>query len=287
MTSSVDDVRNALSANFGIVAHSLLQIACADQKTWDGEEDYLNNLHDTINSSGLPRGVPISTPRSTYHLRIEAQKIHKTVWVDFPSNSTLQPCEIGDILLVAKYRVPQRILSRCVSFIQVKVSEKNRVLDSWKIDRNQLKFYLKWPTIKTCYVGQGPSKNVLLTNVKIHHKHRLFSPYLLLGRRWQPDLYCGPLPWITGTDLVAAALKKRSKISAPLEIPFLHHLIQMLFQTTGERDFVNNRSQNPNVSLLVDTLLNYVQLNDPPEGEGKPFLVILLTVKSSEQRVIG
>lgn len=186
--------------------------------------------------------------------------------------------------MVAKYRVPRGILSRCVCFIQVKASIKNQAIDSWQIDRNQLKFYSKWPTINTCYVGPRIVNNILLTNVRIRHKNRLFSPCLLLGRTWQPNLFCGSLPWITGTDLIAAASRRRSKISAPLEVPLLHHLVQMLFQTTGERDFVNYRSKNRYVSLLVNTLLNYVHLNDPQEGEGKPFLVIALTVKSGEKK---
>lgn len=285
MSHRIDDIRNALSANFGIVARSLFSIAHAHHITWDKEEDYLNNLYNAVNSSGLPNGVPVSTPRANYDLRIEAQKIHKTVWVDFLLNRTLQTCEIGDILLVAKYRDPQGILSRCSCFIQAKVSEKSRALDAWKIDKKQLYFYTKWPTIQKCYLRYGKVQRSLLQQpLRICYRNRLFSPYLLLGRTWQPNLLCGPLPWITGTDLVAAASKRRSKISAPLETPFLFHLVQMLFQTTGERDFINYKSKNRNVTLLVDTLLNYVQLNDPPEGEEKPFLVILLTVKSKELR---
>ena len=283
MKSGVDDVRNALSANFGIVARSLFSIAHAHLMPWSKEEDYLNNFYSLINSSGLPNGVPISTPQSNYDLRVEAQKIHKTLWVDYSRNRTCKSCEIGDILLVAKYRDPKGVLSRCACLIQVKVSEKNRVFDAWKIDKTQLYLYSKWPTIQSCYVRYGRAHRLLLRYpLKIRNKNGLFSSYLFVGRTWQPHLLCGPSAWITNTALVAAALQTQKKFQNPLEIPLFTHLLQMLFQTSGERDIVNYKSTNANITTLVNSLLNYVNLNDPPKGEGKPFLVILLTLKTRE-----
>jgi hypothetical protein len=160
------------------------------------EEDYLDNFYSLINSSRLPNGVPISTPRSKYDLRVEAHKVHKTVWVDYRRNQTSKSCEIGDILLVAKYIDPNGILSRCVCLIQVKVSEKNRVLDKWKIDKTQLYLYSKWPTLQSCYLRYWKTKQMLIANpLKICSRNRLFSPYLFLGRTWHPHLFCGPMDY--------------------------------------------------------------------------------------------
>ena len=286
MTSATDDIRSALADNFGIVTRALYSISFAHRATWNNEEDYLSNLYQAINTSGLARGIPVTTPKSNYFLLVECEKIHKTIWVDFLSNGLRQRCEIGDILLVAKYRDPQGIVSRCSCFIQVKVARK-RLIDSWEINKTQLDFYSNWPMIQACYVQYFKKKDVFSTNLKISPRNRLFSPYLLLGRTWNSNLLCGPSPWITGADLVSAASIQKNRIQAPLEVPFFTHLLQMLFQATGENDYVNYHSQNRGVSNLVDSLLNYVHLNDPPEGEGKPFLVILLTVKAEQKHQEG
>ncbi|MBK5133321.1 hypothetical protein JJE00_02710, partial [Candidatus Bathyarchaeota archaeon] len=54
----------------------------------------------------------------------------------------------------------------------------------------------------------------------------------------------------------------------PLEIAFLHHLIQMLFHVNGEIYISNNKSLNPDLKTLVDGILQYVNIYDPPEGDG-------------------
>jgi len=280
MQGGIDDVRNALSANINRVAYCLLPMAYAHTLPWGKEEDYLNNLYSAINTSAsLASSLPLSTAQSNYLLRIEGAKVHKTIWVDFLVRGKRQSCDIGDILVISKYVDPQGILSRNICFLQVKVSNKNKRFDTWKIDRKQLQFYLRWPTVQSCYTGRALTQHLLLQNLRVSHKNRLFSPYLLLGRNWQPGLLCGPSPWITGTDLVAAASHASGKMQGPLELPFLTHLIQLLFQTTGERDFLRYKSKNANLTQLGDTLLQYVNLNDPPEGEGKPFLVMTLTIK--------
>jgi hypothetical protein len=115
--------------------------------------------------------------------------------------------------------------------------------------------------------------------LKISHKNRLFSPYLLVGRDWQPPIFCGPSSWITGPDLISVASHAGKNMNGPLELPFLFHLIQLVFQTSGERDISSYKTRNQNLKQLVDTLLHHVNLNDPPEGEGRPFLAVALTVK--------
>jgi len=90
MTSTIDDVRSALAENFGVVTRTLYPISFAHQLVWNNEEDYLNNLYRAINESGLSRGIPIATSKSTYFLRVECEKIHKTIWVDFSSNGLRQ-----------------------------------------------------------------------------------------------------------------------------------------------------------------------------------------------------
>lgn len=280
MKVGIDDVRKALSTDFDRVAYCLLPMACAHNMPWSEEEDFLNNLNAAMKTSaGLAGNLLLSTAQSKYALRVEGAKVHKRIWVDFLLRRKPQSCEIGDILIVSKYIDPNGVLSRSVCFLQVKASDKRKRLDTWKIDKRQLGFYVRWPTIQSCYTGLVLTKNVLLQNLKVNHKNRLFSPYLLVGRNWQPGLLCGPSSWITGPDLIAAASHASGIMHGPLELPFLSHLIQLLFQTTGERDILNYKTRNANLKQLVDRLLRYVNLNDPPEGEGRPFLVVTLTVK--------
>ena len=99
-------------------------------------------------------------------------------------------------------------------------------------------------------------------------KNALGSPYLLLSRKRHEFLSWGPYPWITRSDLVAVASQADGKMSGPLEIAFLHHLIQMLFHVNGEIDISNNKSLNPDLKTLVDGILQYVNIYDPPEGDG-------------------
>jgi hypothetical protein len=255
-------------------------MAYANQMPWTKEEEFLNNFNAAVKTSAaLAGGLLLSSAQSKYSLRVIGEKVHKRIWVDFLLRHKLRSCEIGDILIVSKYIESNRTISRSVCFLQVKASDKIKRLDTWKIDRKQLNLYVRWPSIQICYTGRGLAKNVLSRNLKVDHKNRLFSPYLLVGRNWQPSLFCGPSSWITGPDLIAAASQANGKMHGPLELPFLFYLIQMLFQTTGERDVLNNKVKNANLKCLVDSLLQYVNLNDPPEGEGRPFLVITLTVK--------
>lgn len=276
----IDDVRLALSANFDNVVRCLLPMVYADQWSWTKEEEFLNNFASAAKmSAAIAQDLLLSTAKSKYSLAIFSEKVHKRVWVDFLQHHRLRSCEIGDILIVSKYVESRSILSRNVCFLQVKASDKSKRPDTWKIDRSQLNLYVNWPTIQNCYIGHGLTKTALSQNVKINHRNRLFSPYLLIGRNWQPGLRWGPSSWITGPDLVATASQANRKMSGPLELPLLFYLIQMLFQATGERDMVSNKVKNANLKRLVDSLLRYVNLNDPPKGEGRPFVVLTLAVK--------
>lgn len=240
-------------------------------------KDFLNNFYSAAQKSAqLASKLLFSKKQLKYSVRIESKKLHDTVWVDFRGT---KPCEIGDILIVSKYIEPASILSRRVCFIQIKAANKRGPPNKWTIDKNQLHFYLRWPTIQSCYVGPKFNNNIMLQNKRIIYRNRLFSPYLLLRRNWHPCIPCNPPPWITGTDLVAAASRRGKTIRGPLELSFLSHLIRLLFQTTGERDILNNKPRNANLKQLIDNLLQYVKLNDPPEGEGRPFVVVNLTVK--------
>lgn len=280
MKVRINDVREALSTDFDKVVYCLLPLAFAHNVPWSKEEDFLNNLNTAVKTSAnLASGLFPSTPQGKYSLRIEGAKVHKRIWVDFLLRGRHQSCEIGDLMLISKYVARAGTVSRSICFLQVKAPDMAKRFDFWKIDRKQLSFYLRWPTINNCHVGLGSTKNVLLQNLKVEHRNRLFSPYLLVGRNWQPSPFSGPSSWITGPDLVAGATYKKQKMHGPLELPFLFHLIQLLFQTTGEKDILNYRTKNANLKRLVDTLLQYVNLNDPPEGEGRPFLVVTLTVK--------
>jgi hypothetical protein len=69
-------------------------------------------------------------------------------------------------------------------------------------------------------------------------------------------------------------------MTGPLELPFLSFLIQMFFQTAGERDIINDLTENATVRQAIDSILDYVNLNDPPEGEGRPFIVMSFTFKA-------
>lgn len=283
MNANINDVRKTLSSNFDNLAGCLLPMGYAHIFQWSDEEDYLNNLYHAAQwSKQLSSRLALSTPKPSYSLRIDCEKVHKKILVEFPFKRKLQSCEIGDILVVSKYVDPHGILSRSVCFIQVKVSDKKKRYDVWRIDEKQLYFYSKWPIIKNCYTGRGSNRHFLLKNLKISYKNRLFSPYLLLGRNHHYGLSNGSYPWITGTDLVAAASDRTGKMQGPLEVAFLYHLIQLIFQVNGEMDISNYKTRNSNLTHLTNSLLKYVNLHDPPEGEGKPFVTITLTMKIPE-----
>jgi len=254
-------------------------MAFAHIMPWSEEEDFLDNLNAaTKTSAGLASNLLLTTTRSKYSLMFDGAKVHKRIWVDFVLKQELQTCEIGDVLIVSKYVDPHGTLSRNVCFLQVKASDKKKKYCNWKIDRKQLDFYMKWPTIQSCYTGLA-FRNVLLQNLTLRHKNRLFSPYLLVGRNWQGGPFRGLSSWITGPDLVAAATQASGKMEGPLELTFLSYLIQLIFQTTGEKDIYNYKSKNKNLTQLVNALLQYVKLHDPPKGEERPFLVVTMTVK--------
>lgn len=132
--------------------------------------------------------------------------------------------------------------------------------------------YKNWPFIKCCYTRFGNRKYPLLQNFNVHHNDRFFSPYLLVMREWT-------LSWVTSIDLICSACSKSHQIQGPLELQFMSLLIQLLFQTAGEQDISSYKSKNSNLTRLVDKILHHVKLNDPIEGEGRPFVVIKLTVK--------
>jgi hypothetical protein len=280
----LNDFRKALSTNFVDAVFCLLPMAYAHIAPWNKEEEYLNKFSSAIRTATiLASKLPLSTTNYRYSLGIDGKKVHKTIWVDFLQKRKRQSCEIGDILIVSKYVDSCGILSRSICFLQVKASNRKKRIDTWKIDRNQVDFYLRWPTIQNCYTGRAVHKHVLLQNLNVCHTNKFFSPYLLLGRNWQPSLLFGPSPWITSVDLVATASHDSGKMQGPLEIPLLSYLIQLLFQTTGERDISNHKTKNANLRQLTDAIFKYVNLNDPPEGEGRPFLVMTFTVKRVEE----
>jgi hypothetical protein len=279
---SVSDFRNALSMNFDGIVCCLCPMAFAHTLRWNREEDYLNNLKSAINmSSSCSRTLHISSSHGNYLFRVDGAKMHKRIWVDFQSHRKLETCEIGDVMIISKYIDSFGILSRHVCFLQVKAQDKRTKRPSWKIDRKQLELYKDWPPVQSCYTGRGSRRKLLAQNLRIRHKDRLFSSYLLIERN-APSVLCKLYSWVTGTDLIAAASKNSSKIKGPLELPFLGFLIQLLFQTVGERDTYKNKPKNSDVKKLVDKILHYVQLNDPPEGEGKPFLIVTLTIQAAE-----
>jgi len=283
MSSPINNARKALSLNFDNLVECLVPMGYSHIAHWNNEEDYLNILyHRAQSSTHLFKNLVFATSRSQYAIRINCEKVHKKIKVKFPSKQKFKPCEIGDIFLVSKYVDPKGIMSRNVSFIQVKVSNKRRRTDVWKIAENQLFFYKNWPTILDCYAGVGKNKKSIIKNLKITHANRLFSPYMLLGRNCHPGLSCGPYPWITGTDLVSIALEKDGKMRGPLEVAFLYFLVQLIFQVNGERDIQDYQDYNLNLKALTDGLLRYMHINDPPKGEGKPFVVITFTIKRLE-----
>ena len=283
MKEGIIEIRNALSTRFNEVVFCLLPMSFAYNMPWSKEEEFLENLYEAVRTSaGLASNLLLKTKKSTYSLIFDGAKMHKRIWVDFVLKRKLQTCEIGDVLIISKYVDPHGVLSRNVCFLQVKASDKKRRSITWKIDKKQLDFYMKWPRIQTCYTGRA-FKNVLLQNLRLSHKNRLFSPYLLVKRNWQGGRLCGVSSWITGPDLVTAASKTTGKMKGPLELSFLSYLIQLLFQTTGEKDIYNYKSKNKNLTRVVSALLQYVKLHDPPEGEGRPFLVVTLTVKKSAE----
>jgi len=130
MIPNINDVREALSSDFDNLAVCLLPMGYAHTIPWSNEEDYLNNLYSTAQcSKHLSNKLFLSKPKSNYSLRIDCEKVHKKILVEFSFKRKLQSCEIGDILIVSKYVDPYGILSRNVCFIQVKASDKNKRFD--------------------------------------------------------------------------------------------------------------------------------------------------------------
>lgn len=215
-------------------------------------------------------------------LRFDYAKMHKRIWVDYRMLGQEKTCEIGDVLVITKYLAPSRIVSRNVSLLQVKAQQKGVGRRQWHIDHVQSNLYANWPKIKECYIGKGANRTSLFHRLNLQPKNRLFSPFVFVGDNTPFPMACcdGSYAWVSGADLVSTATKNGSHIHGPLELSFLSFLIQMFFQTTGELDIVNNRSKNANVRAAVDAILKYVEINDPPDGEGRPFIVMAFTFKA-------
>jgi len=241
------------------------------------EEDYLENLRKAVMSSKSKAGALTKNLVGRVgccSFKIDGVKTHKRIWVDF--SGATRPCEIGDVMIVSKFVDSLGVFSRHVSLLQVKVDEKHK-RQTWHIESTQLRLYKNWPFVNCCYTRSGGQKYTLLQNFKINYRDRLLSPYLLVMREWA-------FSFVTGTDLISSACRKAKTIHGPLELPFLSLLVQLLFQTAGEQDISANRSVNNTLTTLVDKILQHVKLNDPIEGEGKPFVVIKLTVKGEFER---
>jgi len=283
LNRTIDDFRRALSFNFPLVLDCLSPIAFAQCSPWDKEEGYLENLVEMAKLL-KDRLEKSTTPQMTggYSLRIDYAKMHKRIFVDYSLSGQKETCEIGDVLIVSKYVEPSRIVSRHVSFLQVKSQEKGVRQRQWHIDTVQSSLYAHWPEIEECYVGRGDNRTRLFDRLKIQPKNRLFSPYLMIGKDAPFPMTCceGPFSWITGADLVNEVSRNSSHMRGPLELPFLSFLIQMVFQTSGERDIINDRSENASVRKAVDAILKYAELHDPPQGEGRPFMAISFTLKA-------
>lgn len=275
--SNVDNFRSILSDNFGKILNCLAPMAFASVTRSEREDDYLESLRKAALSSRAKSRTQAKNlvGRSGYcSFEIDGAKTHKKIWVDFLGAS--RPCEIGDIMIVSKFVDSLGVLSRHTSLLQAKVDEKQK-RQTWHIDRTQLRLYKSWPLIKCCYTRSGSRKYPLLQNFKVNHSDRLFSPYLLVMREWAPS-------FVTSVDLISSACRKSNTIHGPLELSFLSLLVQLLFQTAGEQDISTHNSTNSNLTTLVDKILQHVNLNDPIEGEGRPFIVLKLTVKGEFER---
>jgi len=275
--SYVDDFRSVLSDNFGKVLDCLLPMAVASISKSGREEDYLENLRKAVafsrnNAKSLTKNL--AGRAGCCSVEIDGAKTHKRVWVDFQGTAT--PCEIGDVMIISKFMDSHRVASRHVAFLQAKVDKKSKS-QTWHIDPAQLKLYKYWPHIRSCYTRSGGQRHPLLQNFQINHSDRWFSSYLFVIRG------CA-LSCATSTDLVASACRKANTIHGPLELPFLSLLVQLLFQTAGEQDTSAYVQANSTLATLVDRILEHVELNDPIEGEGRPFIVIRLTVKGEFRR---
>lgn len=285
MKKTIDGFREALSLNFDFILNCLSPLAIAQCLPWNKEEEYLENLaemakllKDRLDKSTTPQMI------GGCALRFDYAKMHKRIWVDHGLPGQEKTCEIGDVLITTKYLQPSRIVSRNASFLQVKAQEKGVRRRQWHIDAVQSNLYAHWPEIKECYIGRGVNRTSLFHQLNLQPKNRLFSPYVLIGSYKPFPMTCcdGAYSWVSGADLVSAAIKNRPQMYGPLELSFLSFLIQMVFQTCGERDIVDNRSENANVREAVDAILRYAELNDPPEGEGRPFIVMSFTLKAME-----
>lgn len=275
--SSIDNFRSVLSDNFRRIWRCLAPMAFASVSKLEREDDYLERLRKAaLSSRTRSRTLAKKLVGRFGHcsFEIDGAKTHKRIWVDFLGSP--KPCEIGDILLVSKFVDSVGVLSRHISLLQAKVDKKQK-RQTWHIEPTQLRLYRNWPLIKSCYTRSGSRKYPLLQNFKVNHRDRLFSPYLLVMREWAP-------PWVTSIDLIWSACRKSNTIHGPLELSFFSLLVQLLFQTAGEQDVSAHKSTNNNLTTLVDKILQHVNLNDPIEGEGRPFIVVTLTVRGKFER---
>jgi hypothetical protein len=285
LIKTIDWFREVLSLNSEFIIECLSPLALAQCLPWKNEEEYLNNvssmaelLKSKLNASVIPQMI------GGCSLKFEHAKMHKRIWVDYKILDQIKPCEIGDILIITKYLEPSGIVSRNVSLIQVKAQQRTAKHREWHIDPVQSHLYANWPEIKECYVGRSVNRTPLFNNLSLQPRNRLFSPYLFIGTEMPFPMACcgGAYSWVTGSDLVRIATRNSAQMRGPLELSFLSFLIQMFFQTTGERDIVDNKTDNANVRKAIDAILDYVKLHDPPEGEGRPFIVMSFTFKATD-----
>jgi hypothetical protein len=221
-------------------------------------------------------------------------EVHQKPRVKVPSRHF--ECELGDLLVVVKYRLPNGTFEAKSILYQVKMCKRGqRTAD---IDQNQLTLLTEWPEFYFGKTASGSPQSFRLSPYEVE-----FGSYLIAQRNPAendyliPYLVLPPIQWWCGAVYGIAPTALRVQLDGPTKID-LDRVVEpcadvcmmvrhMMFES-GE-----HHHHNESVRNFVDALYRYIGwAPDPPDefegffretnNEGIGFGVLELTVKFVE-----
>lgn len=215
--------------------------------------------------SSLRRDLPVKVPGLNVSCR--AEEVHQRPRVRVPSRNF--SCELGDLLVVVKYRLRDGTVERKSLIYQVKLSSGRS--GHYQINANQLSLLSDWPSFE---FGRA---NGLPQRFDISPLTTEFGSYLLFPRQRAEILIngqCGPLYCKVeqrgvGPTARAIRLAGPSSVRAdqfPTSRGEVHNFFAHLCFEVGE-----HHDWNPQVRNLVDAIYRFAGWQPDPPDEFRGF----------------
>lgn len=218
------------------------------------ETDFIDNLVKEIQvavaslkTSGLP-------------LYIRVAKTHQKPIVRFDNSR----CELADLLVVTKYRLPNGVVEKKSVLYQVKMA-KQAGSGMCDIDQTQLRLLRDWPPFQFGRQSKGGVRTYT-----VEPRGLEFGSYMLEPRNPNKGQYVYPNKNMYGTVPTALTVNSEGPHSVDLgRLPYTRGdsqgiLSQILFE-------IGEHHVDQEVSDLIDALYRHLNLSPDPHGEFEGF----------------